>query len=92
LQARSMVLAATRQVRILSRQARYKERIALIRTIPGVGEIRSYCWQVAPQQSLFPLLICKGKLRKHAHGLLSHLYIITLYNLLPRFLGLFAFL
>jgi len=39
LQARSMVLAATRQVRILSRQARYKERIALIRTIPGVGEI-----------------------------------------------------
>ena len=38
-QARGMVLAATRQVRVLSRQERYKQRIAMIRTIPGVGEI-----------------------------------------------------
>lgn len=38
-QARQMVLAATRQVRALSKQERYKKRITLIRTIPGVGEI-----------------------------------------------------
>jgi len=38
-QARGMVLAATRQVRILSRQERYRKKIALIRTVPGVGEI-----------------------------------------------------
>lgn len=38
-QARQMVLAVTRQVRALSKQERYKKRITLIRTIPGVGEI-----------------------------------------------------
>jgi len=34
-----MVLAATRQVRAMSRQDRYKKKIELIRTIPGIGEI-----------------------------------------------------
>lgn len=38
-QARTMVLQSTRQVRILSRQIRYDDKIELIRTIPGVGEI-----------------------------------------------------
>jgi len=38
-QSRSMVLAATKQVRILSRQDRHKEGITLLRSIPGVGEI-----------------------------------------------------
>jgi len=38
-QSRAMVLAATRQVRALSRQARYKNKITLIRSIPGIGEI-----------------------------------------------------
>jgi transposase len=38
-QARAMVLAATRQVRALSRQVRYQKKIALIRSIPGIGEI-----------------------------------------------------
>ena len=38
-QARAMVLAATRQVRALSRQDRYKMKIKLIRSIPGIGEI-----------------------------------------------------
>jgi transposase len=39
LQAREMVLTATRQVRALSRQARYQSQIKLIRSIPGIGEI-----------------------------------------------------
>jgi len=38
-QSRTMVLAATRQVRALSKQERYKKKIELIRTIPGIGEI-----------------------------------------------------
>jgi transposase len=38
-QARGMVLTATRQVRVLSREQRYKEEIKLIRSIPGIGEI-----------------------------------------------------
>ena len=38
-QVRAMVLTATRQVRALSRQDRYKKRITLIRSIPGIGEI-----------------------------------------------------
>ena len=38
-QVRGMVLAATRQVRIMSRLERYQLKIGLIRTIPGVGEI-----------------------------------------------------
>jgi transposase len=38
-QTRDMVLAATKQVRILSKQERYKEQIKLIRSIPGIGEI-----------------------------------------------------
>ena len=38
-QTRNMVLAATRQVRVLSRQERYKEIIKLLRSIPGIGEI-----------------------------------------------------
>lgn len=38
-QVRHMVLAATRQVRAMSRQDRYKKKIELIRTIPGIGEI-----------------------------------------------------
>jgi transposase len=38
-QARAMVLTATREVRALSRQPRYKKDIALIRSIPGIGEI-----------------------------------------------------
>jgi transposase len=38
-QARAMVLTATRQVRTLSRQPRYKNEIKLIRSIPGIGEI-----------------------------------------------------
>jgi transposase len=38
-QTRSLVLAATRQVRELSKQERYKERIKLLRTIPGIGQI-----------------------------------------------------
>jgi transposase len=38
-QARSMVLTATRQVRTLSREVRYKKTIALLRSIPGIGEI-----------------------------------------------------
>jgi transposase len=40
-QVRNMVLATTRQVRAMSRQDRYKKKIALIRTIPGIGEIMS---------------------------------------------------
>lgn len=40
-QVRNMVLATTRQVRILSRQDRYKKKIELIRSIPGIGEITS---------------------------------------------------
>lgn len=40
-QTRIMVLAATKQVRALSRQERYKERIKLLRSIPGIGEIAS---------------------------------------------------
>jgi transposase len=36
---RSMVLTATKQVRALSKQQRYKEQIKLIRSIPGIGEI-----------------------------------------------------
>jgi transposase len=39
LQARKMVLAATREVRSLSKQERYKEKIKLLRSIPGIGEI-----------------------------------------------------
>lgn len=38
-QTRHMVLSATRQVRALSKQQRYKERINLLRSIPGIGEI-----------------------------------------------------
>jgi transposase len=38
-QTRQMVLAATKQVRILSTQERYKEKIRSIRSIPGVGQI-----------------------------------------------------
>ena len=38
-QTRKMVLAATKQVRALSRQERYKEKIKLLRSIPGIGEI-----------------------------------------------------
>ena len=38
-QTRTMVLAATKQVRALSRQERYKKKIGLLRTIPGVGGI-----------------------------------------------------
>jgi transposase len=38
-QTRKMVLVATRQVRLLSRQQRYKEKIKLLRSIPGIGEI-----------------------------------------------------
>lgn len=39
LQVRVMVLTATRQVRILSRQPRYTKEIKLLRSIPGIGEI-----------------------------------------------------
>jgi transposase len=38
-QVRKMVLASTLQVRILSKQERYKKQIEQIRTIPGIGEI-----------------------------------------------------
>jgi len=38
-QARGMVLAATKQVRALSRQGRHLRSIELVRTIPGIGEI-----------------------------------------------------
>jgi len=38
-QARALVLTATRQVRALSRQDRYIEKIKLIRSIPGIGQI-----------------------------------------------------
>jgi len=38
-QVRSMVLAATRQVRALSQQERHQKNIELIRSIPGIGEI-----------------------------------------------------
>lgn len=38
-QARKMVLQATRQVRLLSRQERHKNQIELLRSIPGIGEI-----------------------------------------------------
>jgi len=38
-QARKMVLMATRQVRLLSRQDRHKAQIGLLRSIPGIGEI-----------------------------------------------------
>ncbi len=38
-QARALVLVATRQVRVLSREERYKAKIARIRSIPGIGEI-----------------------------------------------------
>ena len=36
---RNMVLAATKQVRALSRQQRYMEKIKLLRSIPGIGQI-----------------------------------------------------
>ena len=38
-QTRNMVLTATRQLRALSRQQRYRQQIKLLRTIPGIGEI-----------------------------------------------------
>ena len=38
-QTRNMVLASTKQVRALSSQARYKEKIKLLRSIPGIGQI-----------------------------------------------------
>jgi len=38
-QARAMVLTATRQVRALSQQTRYRGMIKLIRSVPGIGEI-----------------------------------------------------
>jgi|SRR6187399_408930 len=38
-QARAMVLTATRQVRALSKQGRYREIIKLVRSVPGIGEI-----------------------------------------------------
>jgi transposase len=38
-QTRNMVLAATKQVRALSKQERYKGQIKLIRSIPGIGPI-----------------------------------------------------
>jgi len=38
-QVRNMALVATREVRALSRQERYRAKITLIRSIPGVGEI-----------------------------------------------------
>lgn len=38
-QARGLVLTATRQVRALSKQERYRETIKLIRSVPGIGEI-----------------------------------------------------
>ncbi len=38
-QSRQMVLIATKQVRALSSQERYAEKIKLIRSIPGIGEI-----------------------------------------------------
>ena len=36
---RKLVLTATRQLRLLSRQPRHKAPIALLRSIPGIGEI-----------------------------------------------------
>lgn len=39
LQVRAMVLSATRQVRILSRESRYLKAIKLVRSVPGIGEI-----------------------------------------------------
>jgi transposase len=39
LQARAMVLEATKQARALSREPRYQKRIKQIRTIPGIGEV-----------------------------------------------------
>jgi len=39
LQMRGMVLTATNQVRILSREPRHVKNIKLIRSIPGIGEI-----------------------------------------------------
>ena len=38
-QVRTMVLTATKQVRVLSRQLRYLQEIKLIRSVPGIGEI-----------------------------------------------------
>lgn len=38
-QTRKMVLAATRQVRALSREARHEKQIGLLRSVPGIGEI-----------------------------------------------------
>lgn len=38
-QTRSMVLAATRQMRTLAREERHKESIRRLRTIPGIGQI-----------------------------------------------------
>ena len=38
-QTRKIVLGATKQVRVLSKQERYKEKIKLLRSIPGIGEI-----------------------------------------------------
>lgn len=38
-QTRSIVLSATKQVRALSKQDRYTNKIELIRSIPGIGEI-----------------------------------------------------
>jgi transposase len=38
-QSRQLVLAATKQVRILSRQERHQQMIKLLRSIPGVGAI-----------------------------------------------------
>jgi transposase len=38
-QTRTMVLAATKQVRVLSRQERHKKKIGQLRSIPGIGGI-----------------------------------------------------
>lgn len=38
-QTRQMVLAATKQVRLLSKTERYKQKIGLLRSVPGIGEI-----------------------------------------------------
>lgn len=38
-QSRKLVLAAIKQVRILSKQSRHQEMINLLRSIPGIGEI-----------------------------------------------------
>jgi transposase len=38
-QTRQLVLAATRQLRALSRQEAYRPQISMLRTIPGIGEV-----------------------------------------------------